>query len=96
MSPPHMSGHEQKYLADVFAANWIAPVGPQLTEFERRFAERVGVAGAVAVSSGTAALHLAIHKLHLPRGSEIICPTLTFCASANPILYAGAGPVFLD
>jgi len=96
MSPPHMSGREQQLLADVFASNWIAPVGPDLAEFERRFAERLGVDHAVAVSSGTAALHLALRRLEIDRDDEVVCPTLTFCASANPILYEAGRPVFLD
>ncbi len=96
MSPPHMSGREQSLIADVFASNWIAPVGPHLTEFERCFAERLGVAHAAAVASGTAALHLALRRLDLQSGDEVICPTFTFCASANPILYEAARPVFLD
>ena len=70
MSPPHMSGREQQLLADVFASNWIAPVGPDLVEFERRFAERLGVDHAVAVSSGTAALHLALRRLEIDGDDE--------------------------
>ena len=96
LSPPHMSGREQQLVGDVFASNWIAPVGPQLTQFEQQFAAKVGVEHAAAVSSGTAALHLALHRLNLDRDSQVICPTLTFCASANPILYESARPVFLD
>lgn len=96
MSPPHMTGNEQQYLADVFASNWIAPVGPHLTEFERRFAERVGVSHAVAVASGTAALHLALRAVGVRPGDEVICSAFTFCASANPILYEQARPVFID
>ncbi|MCA9167111.1 MAG: aminotransferase class I/II-fold pyridoxal phosphate-dependent enzyme [Planctomycetales bacterium] len=96
MSPPHMSGKEQERVAEVFASNWIAPVGPHLTEFEKRFAEQVGVEHAAAVASGTAALHLALRRLDLAPGSEVICSTFTFCASANPILYEQARPVFID
>jgi dTDP-4-amino-4,6-dideoxygalactose transaminase len=96
MSPPHMSGQEQARVAEVFASNWIAPVGPHLTEFEKRFAARLGVDHAAAVASGTAALHLILRSLTLRPGDEVICPTLTFCASANPILYESARPVFLD
>ncbi len=91
-----MSGNEQSYVADVFASNWIAPVGPHLNEFERRFAERIGVAHAAAVVSGTAALHLVLRRLELSPGDEVICSTFTFCASANPILYEQGRPVFLD
>jgi dTDP-4-amino-4,6-dideoxygalactose transaminase len=96
LSPPHMSGREQARIDEVFASNWIAPVGPHLNEFERRFAERLGVAHAAAVASGTAALHLALHRLSLTPDDEVICPTFTFCASANPIRYESARPVFLD
>ncbi len=91
-----MSGREQERIADVFASNWVAPVGPHLTEFEQRFAHRVGVAHAAAVVSGTAALHLALRRLKLDSESEVICSTFTFCASANPIVYENARPVFLD
>lgn len=96
LSPPHMSDSEQDRIADVFAQNWVAPVGPHLTEFERKFAARVGVEHAAAVVSGTAALHLALRRLQLDAQSEVICSTFTFCASANPIVYEGAQPVFLD
>jgi pyridoxal phosphate-dependent aminotransferase EpsN len=96
LSPPHMSGREQNYLAEVFESNWIAPAGPQLEQFERRLADYVGVEHAVAVSSGTAALHLALRHLNLQPGDEVLCSTLTFCASANPIVYEGARPVFID
>jgi pyridoxal phosphate-dependent aminotransferase EpsN len=91
-----MSGREQTYLEQVFADNWIAPVGPQLEQFERRFAERLGVAHGVAVASGTAALHLVLRHLGLQPGDEVICSTFTFCASANPIVYEQARPVFID
>ncbi len=96
LSPPHMSGREQSYLAEAFDSNWVAPVGPQLEQFERRMAEYIGVRGAVAVSSGTAALHLTLRQLKLQADEEVICSTLTFCASANPIVYEGAQPVFID
>ncbi len=96
LSPPHMSGREQAYLAEVFDSNWIAPAGPHLEQFERRLADYVGVEHAVAVSSGTAALHLALRHLNLQPGDEVLCSTLTFCASANPIVYEGARPVFID
>ncbi len=96
LSPPHLSGAEQQYLADAVASNWIAPIGPYLTAFERRMTEVVGVAHAVAVNSGTSALHLALRQLELRPGDEVLCSTLTFCASANPIRYEGASPVFID
>jgi dTDP-4-amino-4,6-dideoxygalactose transaminase len=96
MSPPHMSGREQPYIDQVFAENWIAPVGPQLDQFERQFAQRIGVAFGVAVASGTAALHLILRHLNLQPDDEVICSTFTFCASANPIVYEHAQPVFID
>lgn len=91
-----MSGKEAEYVADVFASNWIAPVGPHLKKFEEMFARQVGVAHAVALASGTAALHLALRHLNVEAGDEVICPTLTFIASANPIGYQGANPVLID
>ncbi len=96
LSPPHMSGREQAYLAEVFASNFIAPVGPHLTRFEHAFADYVGMRHAVAVASGTAAIHLCLRYLGIGPGDSVLCSTLTFCASANPILYEGAAPVFID
>ena len=96
LSPPHMSGREQDYLADAVASNWIAPIGPYLDQFERRMEEVVGIDHAVALNSGTSALHLAMRQLQLQPGDEVLCSSLTFCASANPIAYEGAKPVFLD
>lgn len=96
MSPPHMSGREAEYVADVFSTNWIAPVGPHLKKFEDLFAKQVGLKHAVALSSGTAALHLALLHLGVERGDEVICSSLTFIASANPIAYQGASTVFID
>lgn len=96
LSPPHTTGTEEQVVAEAIASNWLAPVGPHLSEFERRFAEKIGVNSALAVSSGTAALHLALRHLALRPNDEVICSTLTFCASANPIVYERAKPVFLD
>ena len=96
MSPPHMSGREAEHVADVFASNWIAPVGPHLKKFEELFAKQVGVGHAVALSSGTAALHLALRHLGVERGDEVVCSSLTFIASANPIAYQGATAVLID
>lgn len=96
LSPPHMSGRELEYVQQVFAENWIAPVGPQLTKFEERFAECVGVNHAVAASAGTAGLHLVLHHLGIQPGDEVVCSTFTFCATANPIRYEQAHPVFID
>ncbi len=98
LSPPHMSeeGFELELVQEAFRTNWIAPVGPHLTAFEEEFAEYVGAAHAVAVASGTSALHLALRLLGVQPGDEVLCSTLTFIASANPIVYEGARPVFVD
>jgi len=96
LSPPHMSGLEEQLVADVFASNVIAPLGPHVEAFEREFAQVVGASQAVAVSSGTAALHLALQLVGVGRGDEVLVSTLTFVASVNPIVYLGATPVFVD
>jgi pyridoxal phosphate-dependent aminotransferase EpsN len=96
LSPPHMGGLEQEFVADAFATNWIAPLGPHVDAFEREFAECVGARHAAALSSGTAALHLALILVGAGPGDEVIVSTLTFSASANPIAYLGARPVFVD
>ncbi|QNU28076.1 aminotransferase class I/II-fold pyridoxal phosphate-dependent enzyme [Geobacillus sp. 46C-IIa] len=96
LSPPHMSGNEQKYINEAFETNWIAPLGPNVDAFEKELAAYVGAKGAAAVSSGTAAIHLALRLLGVERGDVVFCSSLTFVASANPILYQGAEPVFID
>ncbi|WP_342379121.1 aminotransferase class I/II-fold pyridoxal phosphate-dependent enzyme [Bacillus thuringiensis] len=96
LSSPHMSGHEQKYIKDAFDSNWIAPLGPNVDEFERELASFVGVKGGAAVSSGTAAIHLALRLLNVQEGDTVFCSSFTFVASANPIVYLGAKPVFID
>lgn len=96
LSPPHLSGLEQQYVADAFATNWITPLGPHVDAFEREFAEVVGADHAVALSSGTAALHLALQLAGVGPGDEVLASTLTFVASVNPIAYLGARPVFID
>ncbi|NBB22041.1 aminotransferase class I/II-fold pyridoxal phosphate-dependent enzyme [Runella sp. CRIBMP] len=96
LSSPHLSGHEQKYVQEAFAANWIAPLGPNVDGFEQDLCTYVGVGHAAALSSGTAALHLALILLGVGRGDVILCQSLTFAASANPIAYQGATPVFVD
>ncbi|HTF56173.1 MAG TPA: DegT/DnrJ/EryC1/StrS family aminotransferase [Planctomycetota bacterium] len=96
LSPPHMEGNELPLVLDAFATNWIAPLGPQVDAFEREFCGQVGVPHAAALSSGTAALHLAMRLAGVRSGDEVLCSTLTFVASANPILYEGASPVFVD
>ncbi|MCL6457334.1 MAG: aminotransferase class I/II-fold pyridoxal phosphate-dependent enzyme [Gorillibacterium sp.] len=96
LSPPHMSGKEQQYINDAFKTNWIAPLGPNVDAFEQEMAAYLGVNEAVALSSGTAALHLALRILDVQAGDRVFCSSLTFVASANPILYQGAEPVFID
>lgn len=96
LSPPHMGGQELKYINEAFASNYIAPVGPQVDAFEKEFAEIVGARYAAAVSSGTAALHLALRYVGVGPEDEVFCSTFTFVASANAIMYQGARPVFID
>ncbi|WP_107923627.1 aminotransferase class I/II-fold pyridoxal phosphate-dependent enzyme [Lysinibacillus parviboronicapiens] len=96
LSSPHMSGHEQKYVQEAFDTNWIAPLGANVDGFEQELAKYVEVNGAAAVSSGTAAIDLALNLVGVERDDTVFCSTLTFIASANPILYRGAKPVFID
>ena len=96
LSPPHMSGREQKYIDEAFVTNWIAPLGPHVDAFERELASYLGVGGAAVLSSGTAALHLALMLLGVCRGDIVFCSSLTFAATANPVLYLGAKVVFID
>ncbi|MBI1315877.1 aminotransferase class I/II-fold pyridoxal phosphate-dependent enzyme [bacterium] len=96
LSSPHMGGREQDYVAEAFATNWIAPLGPHVNEFERRLAEYNGVGHAAALSSGTAALHLGLILLDVGPGDAVIVQSMTFSASANPVAYLGATPVFVD
>src|ERR1035438_4908512 len=95
LSIPHMSGTEEDYVRDAFASNWLSTVGPHITAFEQEFAARVGLP-AVALSSGTAALHLALRLVGVGPGDEVLCSTLTFVAAANAIVYQGGVPVFVD
>ncbi|WP_088070732.1 DegT/DnrJ/EryC1/StrS family aminotransferase [Gottfriedia luciferensis] len=91
-----MSGNEQKYIQEAFDTNWVAPLGPNVDEFEREIVNYIGANEALAVSSGTAAIHLALSLLNIAKGDSVFCSSLTFVASANPILYQGAEPVFID
>ncbi|MDY3541119.1 aminotransferase class I/II-fold pyridoxal phosphate-dependent enzyme [Riemerella anatipestifer] len=97
LSSPHMGGNEQKYINEAFAENWVAPLGPNVNQFEgdikKYLGENIEVA---ALSAGTAALHLALIILGIKAGDEVICQSMTFSASANPIAYQGAIPVFID
>lgn len=95
LSVPHMGSREEIYVRDAFTSNWLSTVGPNVTAFEEEFKDRVGLP-AVALSSGTAAIHLGLKLLGVRAGDEVFCPTLTFVATANPIRYLGAKPVFLD
>lgn len=96
LSSPHMSGNEMKYINEAFDTNWIAPLGANVDGFEKELAEYVDVEAAAAVSSGTAALHLALRLLDVKQEDYVFCSTFTFVASANPILYEKATPVFID
>ena len=96
LSPPDMGDAERASLMAAFDSNWIAPLGPEVDAFERELAERVGVCGAAALSSGTAALHLALVLLEVGPGDQVWTSTLTFAATANAIRYVGAAPVFID
>lgn len=96
LSPPHMSGLELEMVRDAFQSNWIAPLGPDVDAFEQEVAQLIGVKYAVALSSGTAAIHLALRLLDVSHGDTVICPTLTFAATANPIIYEGGIPIFID
>src|SRR5690625_3531716 len=96
LSSPHMGGNEEKYVSDAFEKNWIAPLGENVDEFENQVRQYTGAKAACAVSSGTGAIHLALDVLNVGRGDIVLCSSLTFVASANPILYMGATPVFID
>ncbi|HEX5723968.1 MAG TPA: aminotransferase class I/II-fold pyridoxal phosphate-dependent enzyme [Longimicrobiaceae bacterium] len=96
LSPPHLGGMEEGFVAEAFASNWVAPLGPQVDAFEAEFCEAVGAAHGVALSSGTAALHLALQHVGVGTGDEVLVSTLTFAASVNPVRYLGGVPVFVD
>lgn len=97
LSSPHMGGSEQKYVQDAFDANWIAPLGANVNGFENDLQEYLGQNSFVgALSSGTAAIHLGLILLGVKAGDEVLCQSMTFSASANPILYLGATPIFVD
>src|SRR3712207_6507718 len=96
LSPPHMGGEERALILDALDSNWIAPLGPHVEAFEREVAKYIGVGHALALSSGTAALHLALRWAGVGVSDEVAVSTLTFIASASPITYVGATPVFFD
>lgn len=96
LSAPHMGKDEERLVAEVFASNWVAPTGPMVTEFERRLSLLSGISHVAALSSGTAALHLALRLSGVGSGDEVWCATMTFIGGASPILFVGATPVFVD
>lgn len=96
LSPPHLGDCEQAYVHEAFASNWIAPLGPHVDAFEAEFAAAVGARHALALSSGTAALHLALLLAGVGPGDEVLVSTLTFAASANAVVYVGGRPTFVD
>lgn len=96
LSSPTMNGREIKYINEAFDTNWIAPLGPNVDEFEKEVATMVGVSHAVALTSGTAAIHLALKSVGVQKDDIVFCSSLTFSASCNPILYQDATPVFID
>ncbi len=96
LSSPHMGGTEQKYVQEAFDENWIAPLGPNVNNFEKELCDYTGARYAAALSSGTAALHLALILSDVGKGDEVLVSTFTFSASVNPIIYQGATPVFVE
>lgn len=96
LSSPHMGGTEQKYVNEAFETNWIAPLGPNVNEFEKVVTNYVGVKDGAALTSGTAAIHLALKAVGVKKDDLVFCSSLTFAASCNPIIYEGAIPVFID
>ena len=96
LSPPHLTGQEQDLVAETFESNWIAPLGPQVDAFEAELGRKIGIPHAAALTSGTAALHLGLRLLGVGAGDRVLCPTLTFAATANAVRYLDAEPVFLD
>jgi len=96
LSSPHMGGNEKKYVKDAFDTNWIAPVGPHISSFEKKLSALSNGFEVASLSSGTASLHLALILLGVKKGDLVLCSSFTFSASANPIAYVGANPVFID
>lgn len=96
LSPPHLTGEELRYVSEAFDSNWIAPVGPHVDAFETEFSQYLGIPYSAAVSSGTAALHLAMRLIGIQPGDEVICPTLSFCSTANAVVYQRGCPIFID
>ena len=97
LSSPHMGGNELKYVNEAFETNWIAPLGPNVVQFEKDIETYLQEERHVAcLSSGTAAIHLALVQLGVSKGDEVLCQSFTFCGSANPVAYQGGIPIFID
>ena len=96
LSFPHLGGNEMQYINEAFRESWVVPLGPNVDEFERRLEAYLSASNVVALSAGTAALHLGLVELGVTAGDEVICQSFTFAASANPVKYQGAVPVFVD
>ncbi|GAA0193202.1 aminotransferase class I/II-fold pyridoxal phosphate-dependent enzyme [Fulvivirga kasyanovii] len=96
LSPPHMGGQEIDFVNEAFSTNWISPVGPNISAFENDLADYAGVPFVAALSSGTAAIHLALILLGVEPGDEVLCSSFTFAGSCNPIMYQQAKPIFID
>ena len=96
LASPHMGGMEQKFVQDAFDTNWVAPLGPNVNNFEKEVVEYVGAKDAAALISGTSAIHLALKALGIKAGDRVFCTSLTFAASCNPIMYENGEPVFID
>ncbi len=96
LSPPDLTGNEIQYVMQAFETNWIAPLGPNVDRFEQMVASRIGVSSSLALSSGTAAMHLAIKYLGVSQGDTVFCSSLTFAGSCNPVCYEGGELVFID
>ncbi len=96
LSSPTMNGREMNYIVEAFETNWVAPLGPNVNGFEKELANFVGISHAAALSSGTAAIHLAMKLIGIGQGDVVFCSSLTFSATCNPLLYEGATPVFID
>lgn len=96
LASPHMGGRELQYIQEAFDSNWVAPLGENVDGFERELANYVGIGHAAALSSGTAAIHMALKALDVKQGDIVFCSSLTFSASVNPVIYQGAVPVFID
>lgn len=96
LASPTMNGHEKEYIDEAFRTNWVAPLGPNVNEFEKELAAYVGSSHAAALSAGTAAIHLALKAVGVGQDDIVFCSSLTFSATCNPIVYQGAKPVFID